>query len=141
MKKRRTPKTNTIKATATKAVEAVKETAEKVTDKIAEEAPMLAENITAKTEEIMQLYKNNIEILNDLISKKHEFNGFMTILSYRAKNNAGNVVMDEILYFFDKDLTKIVARYDQNDLIGLQGFDFNDLKLDFEEELSSLMDK
>ena len=92
-------------------------------------------------EEIMQLYKNNIEILNDLISKKHEFNGFMTILSYRAKNNAGNVVMDEILYFFDKDLTKIVARYDQNDLIGLQGFDFNDLKLDFEEELSSLMDK
>ena len=53
MKKRRTPKTNTIKATATKAVEAVKETAEKVTDKIAEEAPMLAENITAKTEEIM----------------------------------------------------------------------------------------
>lgn len=65
----------------------------------------------------------------------------MTILSYRAKNNAGNVVMDEILYFFDKDLTKIVARYDQNDLIGLQGFDFNDLKLDFEEELSSLMDK
>ena len=49
--------------------------------------------------------------------------------------------MDEILYFFDKDLTKIVARYDQNDLIGLQGFDFNDLKLDFEEELSSLMDK
>ena len=65
----------------------------------------------------------------------------MTILSYRAKNNAGNVVMDEILYFFDKDLTKIVARYDQNDLIGLQGFDFNDLRLDFEEELSSLMGK
>ena len=53
MKKRRTPKTNTIKATATKAVGAVKETAEKVTDKIAEEAPALAETITAKTEEIM----------------------------------------------------------------------------------------
>lgn len=91
-------------------------------------------------EEIIQLIKNNIEIINDIISKKHEFDGFMTVLSYRAKNNAGNVVMDEVLYFFDKDLTKIIARYGQKDLIGLQGFDYNDVKLDFEEELSSLMD-
>ena len=55
MKKRKTTQktANTIKATATKAVETVRETAEKVTDKLAEEAPVLAETITAKTEEIM----------------------------------------------------------------------------------------
>ena len=71
MKKRRTPKTNTIKATATKAVEAVKETAEKVTDKIAEEAPMLAENITAKTEEIMNspIVEEGKEILKETKEK------------------------------------------------------------------------
>lgn len=71
MKKRRTPKTNTIKATATKAVEAVKETAEKVTDKIAEEAPMLAETITAKTEEIMNspIVEEGKEILKETKEK------------------------------------------------------------------------
>ena len=71
MKKRRTPKTNTIKATATKAVGAVKETAEKVTDKIAEEAPMLAENITAKTEEIMNspIVEEGKEILKETKEK------------------------------------------------------------------------
>ena len=71
MKKRRTPKTNTIKATAAKAVEAVKETAEKVTDKIAEEAPMLAENITAKTEEIMNspIVEEGKEILKETKEK------------------------------------------------------------------------
>ena len=71
MKKRRTPKTNTIKATATKAVEAVKETAEKVTDKIAEEAPVLAETITAKTEEIMNspIVEEGKEILKETKEK------------------------------------------------------------------------
>ena len=71
MKKRRTPKTNTIKATAKIAVEAVKETAEKVTDKIAEEAPMLAENITAKTEEIMNspIVEEGKEILKETKEK------------------------------------------------------------------------
>ena len=71
MKKRRTPKTNTIKATATKAVEAVKETAEKVTDKIAEEAPMLAETITAKTEEILNspIVEEGKEILKETKEK------------------------------------------------------------------------
>ena len=69
MKKRRTPKTNTIKATATKAVGAVKETAEKVTDKIAEEAPMLAENITAKTEEIMN--SPIVEEGKEILKEKH----------------------------------------------------------------------
>ena len=71
MKKRRTPKTNTIKATATKAVGAVKETAEKVTDKIAEEAPALAETITAKTEEIMNspIVEEGKEILKETKEK------------------------------------------------------------------------
>ena len=71
MKKRRTPKTNTIKATATKAVGAVKETAEKVTDKIADEAPMFAENITSKTEEIMNspIVEEGKEILKETKEK------------------------------------------------------------------------
>ena len=69
MKKRKTTQktANTIKATATKAVETVKETAEKVTDKIADEAPMFAENITAKTEEIMNspIVEEGKEILKE----------------------------------------------------------------------------
>lgn len=71
MKKRRTQKTNTIKATATKAVETVKETAEKVTDKIAEEAPVLAETITSKTEEIMNspIVEEGKEILKETKEK------------------------------------------------------------------------
>ena len=74
MKKRRTPKTNTIKATATIAVEAVKETAEKVTDKIAEEAPMLAENITSKTAEIMNspIVEEGKEILKETKEKAYQ---------------------------------------------------------------------
>lgn len=73
MKKRKTTQktANTIKVTATKAVETVKETAEKVTDKIAEEAPVLAETITAKTEEIMNspIVEEGKEILKETKEK------------------------------------------------------------------------
>ena len=106
MKKRRTPKTNTIKATATKAVEAVKETAEKVTDKIAEEAPMLAENITAKTEEIMNspIVEEGKEILKE--TKEKASQAIRTKISeFTVEIFETNVSLDAI----EKDNKKAVS--------------------------------
>lgn len=49
-----------------------------------------------------------------LRSKKKTFIGFKAIHRYRANNNAGQTVGGNMMFIFDKDLTKIIAAYEMD---------------------------
>lgn len=52
--------------------------------------------------------------LDELLSKKSEFIGFKSNITYRAHNNAGNVVMGHARVVYDKDITEVEQIYDMD---------------------------
>lgn len=52
--------------------------------------------------------------IRKMLQKKPEFIGYKAIHSYRAKNNAGQIILGRALYVFDKELRNIVATYDMD---------------------------
>lgn len=49
-----------------------------------------------------------------LRNKKKSFIGFKAVHGYRANNNAGQTMGGNMLFIFDKDLTKVIAAYDMD---------------------------
>lgn len=49
-----------------------------------------------------------------LRNKKKSFIGFKAVHGYRANNNAGQTMGGNMLFIFDKDLTKVIATYDMD---------------------------
>ncbi len=50
------------------------------------------------------------------ISKKPQFIGFHAIHRYRANNNAGQALLNDVYFIFDKDFTQILSVYDMHNI-------------------------
>lgn len=50
------------------------------------------------------------------IEKEPEFIGFQARHRYRAKNNAGNTLIDDSFFLLDKDLSKVVAQWNEDEM-------------------------
>lgn len=61
------------------------------------------ETIQKETEKVQQQREEFLKLKN----QKPEFLGFKALVTYRAKNNAGNVLMGQDFITFNKDLTKV----------------------------------
>lgn len=56
------------------------------------------------------------EGLRAQIEKEPEFIGCLVHHTYRAQNNAGNVLMGGAYFLLDKDLTQIIAQWDEEEI-------------------------
>lgn len=56
------------------------------------------------------------EGLKDQFERAPEFIGYKAHHRYRAKNNAGGVVMGDMAFFLNKDLTAVVAQWDEEEI-------------------------
>lgn len=54
--------------------------------------------------------------MGEMTEKGNEFIGFRARHSYRAQNNAGNVLLDEKYFLFDKDITQVVAQWSKEEI-------------------------
>ncbi len=90
--------------------------------------------------QIIQLYKDNKDLLMAFQSDKHEFIGWMAIISYRAETAGGIKTMDEGLFYLNKDLTKVTDCFTEGDLMNLQLEDLDDLKYEFEKEFKEIFE-
>lgn len=95
---------------------------------------------SAAKENILQLYKDNKQLLLNLKSGKHEFTGWVATFIYRAETAGGLKRMDEVLYFLNKDITEITNYITKEDLDDFQTEDLEDIKYDFEEELKEIFE-
>lgn len=92
---------------------------------------------TAK-DKILQLYKDNKQLLVDANSGKHEFIGWSVVFSFRTQTAGGHDTMGGAVYFLNKDLTKIIHHLSEDDLKDLDKNNIEDIKYEFEEELREI---
>ena len=86
-------------------------------------------------DQIIQLYKDNKALFTAFQSGKHEFIGWMAVFGYRAETAGGMKTMGEGLFYLNKDLSEITARFTKEDMIEMESADLDDLKYEFEDEL------
>ena len=55
--------------------------------------------------------------VSEQLHKPKEFIGFKAQHSYRAKNNAGDIMIGNDYYLFDKDLTTIVKSWTSDEIV------------------------
>lgn len=89
-------------------------------------------------EKILQLYKDNEKLFKAFESGKHEFIGWMVDFGYRAETAGGLKTMGEGLFYLNKDITEITHRLTDEDMREMQSADLDDLKYEFENELSEI---
>ena len=89
-------------------------------------------------DKIIQLYKDNKQLLEGLSSGKHEFIGWMVAFSYRAETAGGMKTMDENLFYLNKDMTEITHHITDEDMIEMESADIDDLNYEFEDELKEI---
>ncbi len=92
----------------------------------------------AAKEQIIQIYKNNSKLFEQLASGKHEFIGWMAAFGYRAETAGGLKTMGVALYYLNKDLTEITHQFSEDDMRLVQEAGLEDLQYEFEDELSKL---
>lgn len=85
-------------------------------------------------ENIIQLYKDNWNLIENLSSDKHEFIGWMCTFAYRAETIGGMKSIGEELFYLNQDLTEITYRFTKEDVIELESAGLDDLKYEFENE-------
>lgn len=69
-----------------------------------------------KIEELLEKIKKDVNKLAEKIEKEgKKFIGFKVTHSYRAKNNAGNVIIDNMYFLIDKDFKKVIKSYNSVD--------------------------
>ena len=88
-------------------------------------------------EKILDLYKSNKElIMNE--SQEGEFIGWAADIAYRAETAGGLKIMNESLFFLNKDFTEITYSLSEDDMIGVNPDIFQELSYEFENELQNL---
>ena len=88
--------------------------------------------------QIIQLYKENKDLLLNMESGKHDFIAWAVTFGYRAETAGGLKTMGGALYFLNKDMTEIIQRFTEDDMKDMQTEDLQDIKYDFEEELKEI---
>ena len=54
--------------------------------------------------------------IQEIAEKGSEFIGVRAHHTYRAQNNAGNVLLDEEYFLLDKDITQVIARWSKEEI-------------------------
>lgn len=80
------------------------------------EAKAKFEDAETKYNALINKVQKISEGLKDQFEKAPEFIGYKAHHRYRAKNNAGGVVMGDMAFFLNKDLTAIVAQWDEEEI-------------------------
>jgi hypothetical protein len=93
---------------------------------------------TAAKDQIIQLYKDNKQLILSLESGNHEFTGWAVSFGYRAETAGGMKTMGGSLFYLNKDLTQITHRFTEEDMSLIQSAGIDDLKYEFEEELKEI---
>ncbi len=96
---------------------------------------------TNAKEQIIQLFKDNKQLLTNAELGRHEFIAWIVSFNYRAEAAGGLKTMSGVLYYLNKDLTKITHRFSVDELDDLQVEDLDDLKYEFEDELKGLFEE
>lgn len=91
-----------------------------------------------KKNQIIDVYKNNMNLIQNIVNKNHEFIGMFAVVVYTAENLAGYPVQSSMMYFFDKDITKIIYYTDEDDAKELEEIS-EEFKYDFGEILGTLI--
>lgn len=68
-------------------------------------------------------------------SGKHEFIGWRADISYRAETAGGLKTMGQVLFFLDKDLTKVTYRFDDEEMNSVSYSNFEDFLYELEEDM------
>lgn len=92
---------------------------------------------TAK-EKILQLYKDNKQLIAGFESGKHDFIGWAVSFGYRVETAGGMKTMKGSLFYLNKDLTEITHRFTEEDMTEIQSAGIDDLKYEFEDELKEI---
>lgn len=92
----------------------------------------------ATKDQIIQLYKDNKQLLLSFESGKHEFTGWAVSFGYRAETAGGMKTMGRSLFYMNKDLTQITHRFTEEDMSLIQTAGVDDLKYEFEDELKEI---
>ena len=74
------------------------------------------EKAKASYDAIVSRVQKMSEGLRVQIEKEPEFIGFQARHRYRAKNNAGNTLIDDSFFLLDKDLSKVVAQWNEDEM-------------------------
>lgn len=60
-----------------------------------------------KEKQLQAQAKEMVEKFTKMMAKKREFIGYKSQVSYRAKNNGGNVIIDKVFMIVDKDVKNV----------------------------------
>jgi len=74
------------------------------------------DSLIQKNELLTGQLKKLGEELSAQATKEPEFIGYFAHQSYRAKNNAGDTLMEEKYFLFDKDVSSILYVWDKDDI-------------------------
>ena len=92
----------------------------------------------AVKEQILQSFKDNMELLMSMESPKREFVGWTAIFDYRAETAGGLKIMGQSLYFLNKDLTEITHSFSDEEMRDVDPDKIQDIYYDFEKELQEV---
>lgn len=93
---------------------------------------------TAAKDQIIQLYRDNKQLILSFESGKHDFVGWAVSFGYRAETAGGLKTMGGSLFYMNKDLTQITHRFTEEDMNLIQSAGIDDLKYEFEDELKDI---
>lgn len=85
---------------------------------------------------ILQLYKDNTNLIKAFANGGEEFTGFYGILQYRAETNGGDKRNNEALFFFDKNMTNVIDAYNGDEFRDLSILE--DINYEFAAELADI---
>lgn len=89
-------------------------------------------------DQIIQLYKDNKQLILGFENGKHNFTGWAVTLGYRAETAGGLKTMGGALFYLNKDMTEITHRFTEEDMKDIQSAGIDDLKYEFEDELKEI---
>ena len=70
----------------------------------------------ATYESLSKQYEQILAVIGELFNKQPEFIGYRAHHRFRANNNEGATLLSGYYYLLDKDLTTVVAQWDEEDI-------------------------
>lgn len=74
------------------------------------------DSVKKQYDKLTSQIENNLKKMGEISEKGNDFIGFKAHHTYRAKNNAGNVLLGEEYFLLDKDITQIVAHWSKDEV-------------------------
>lgn len=65
---------------------------------------------------LMEKARKSAEALKEMLVKDQKFEGFYAHHRYRARNNADNTILSGKYFLFDKDISKIIAQWEEEEI-------------------------